>query len=167
VLEGTLKIVQFQPACYRQGHLPLDRVAHSPMQSSHAITPLTAHTESPEMLSLTPEAVLLMHAMPTRGTAEGHHYRDPSRGATTPRHFQISWAASHSAPYKLVPAHFCLLPYILSRFLVLFSNNVSAFRKQMVILSAAMEAMETKWKVKPLNQEKEQSHQQGQPLLPT
>ena len=32
-LEGTLKIIQFQPPYYRQGHLPLDQVAQSPIQS--------------------------------------------------------------------------------------------------------------------------------------
>ena len=31
-LEGTFKIISFQPPCYRQGHLPLDQVAHSPIQ---------------------------------------------------------------------------------------------------------------------------------------
>jgi len=31
-LEGTFKIVLFQPPCYRQGHLPLDQVAQSPIQ---------------------------------------------------------------------------------------------------------------------------------------
>ena len=31
-LEGTLKILQFQPPCRGQGHLPLDQVAQSPMQ---------------------------------------------------------------------------------------------------------------------------------------
>ena len=31
-LEGTFKIIQFQLFCYRQGHLPLDQVAQSPMQ---------------------------------------------------------------------------------------------------------------------------------------
>ena len=30
-LEGTFKIIQFQPPCYRQGHLLLDQVAHSPI----------------------------------------------------------------------------------------------------------------------------------------
>jgi len=28
-LEGTLKIIQFQPPCHGQGHLPLDQVAQS------------------------------------------------------------------------------------------------------------------------------------------
>ena len=32
MLEGTLKITQFQPLCYRQGHLLLDQVAQSPIQ---------------------------------------------------------------------------------------------------------------------------------------
>ena len=31
-LEGTLKIVSFQPTCYGQGHLPPDQVAQSPIQ---------------------------------------------------------------------------------------------------------------------------------------
>ena len=31
-LEGTIKIIQFQPPHYRQGHLPLDQVAQSPIQ---------------------------------------------------------------------------------------------------------------------------------------
>ena len=31
-LEGTFKIMYFQPQCYRQGRLPLDQVAHSPIQ---------------------------------------------------------------------------------------------------------------------------------------
>ena len=31
-LEGTFKTIMFQPPCYRQGHLPLDQVAHSPIQ---------------------------------------------------------------------------------------------------------------------------------------
>ena len=33
-LEGTFKIIWFQPPCYRQGHLPLDQAAHSPIQPS-------------------------------------------------------------------------------------------------------------------------------------
>jgi len=32
VLEGTLQIIQFQPPCHGQGHLPLDQVAQSPIQ---------------------------------------------------------------------------------------------------------------------------------------
>jgi len=31
-LEGTLKIIWFQPPCHEQGHLPLDQVAQSPIQ---------------------------------------------------------------------------------------------------------------------------------------
>ena len=31
-LEGTLKLIQFQPPCHGQGHLPLDQVAQSPVQ---------------------------------------------------------------------------------------------------------------------------------------
>jgi len=31
-LEGTLKIIQFQPPCRGQGHLPLGQVAQSPIQ---------------------------------------------------------------------------------------------------------------------------------------
>jgi len=31
-LGGTFKIIWFQPPCYRQGHLPLDEVAQSPIQ---------------------------------------------------------------------------------------------------------------------------------------
>jgi len=31
-LEGTLKIIEFQPPCCGQGHLPLDRVAQIPIQ---------------------------------------------------------------------------------------------------------------------------------------
>jgi len=31
-LEGTLKIIYFQPPCHGQGHLPLDQVAQSPIQ---------------------------------------------------------------------------------------------------------------------------------------
>ena len=31
-LEGTLKIIWFQPPCHGQGHLPLDQVAQSPIQ---------------------------------------------------------------------------------------------------------------------------------------
>jgi len=31
-LEGTLLIIQFQHSCHRQGHLPLDQVAQSPVQ---------------------------------------------------------------------------------------------------------------------------------------
>ena len=30
--KGSLKIMQFQPPCYSQGHLPLDQVAQSPIQ---------------------------------------------------------------------------------------------------------------------------------------
>ena len=33
-LEGTFKIIQLQPPYYRQGHLPLDQVAESPIQPS-------------------------------------------------------------------------------------------------------------------------------------
>ena len=32
VLEGTFKIISFQPPCFRQGHLLLDQVAHSSIQ---------------------------------------------------------------------------------------------------------------------------------------
>ncbi|PKU41813.1 hypothetical protein llap_7886 [Limosa lapponica baueri] len=32
-LEGTLKIIKFQDPCREQGHLPLDQVAQSPIQS--------------------------------------------------------------------------------------------------------------------------------------
>jgi len=32
VLEGTLKIVWFQPPCHEQGHLPPDQVAQSSIQ---------------------------------------------------------------------------------------------------------------------------------------
>ena len=32
VLVGTFKIIQSQPPRYMQGHLPLDQVAHSPIQ---------------------------------------------------------------------------------------------------------------------------------------
>jgi len=31
-LEGTLKIIWFQPLCHEQGHLPLDQVAQSSIQ---------------------------------------------------------------------------------------------------------------------------------------
>jgi len=31
-LEGTLKIIWFQPPCHEQGHLPLDQVAQSSIQ---------------------------------------------------------------------------------------------------------------------------------------
>jgi len=31
-LEGTLKIIWFQPPCHEQGHLPLDQVAWSSIQ---------------------------------------------------------------------------------------------------------------------------------------
>jgi len=31
-LEGTLKIISFQPPCHGQGHLPVDQVAQSPVQ---------------------------------------------------------------------------------------------------------------------------------------
>jgi len=31
-LEGTLKIIWFQPPCHGQGHLPPDQVAQSPIQ---------------------------------------------------------------------------------------------------------------------------------------
>ena len=31
-LEGTIKIIEFQPPCYRQRHLPLNQVAQSPTQ---------------------------------------------------------------------------------------------------------------------------------------
>jgi len=31
-LEGTLKIIWFQPPCHKQGHLPLDQVAQSSIQ---------------------------------------------------------------------------------------------------------------------------------------
>ena len=31
-MEGTLKIIAFQPSCHGQGHLPLDQVAQSPIQ---------------------------------------------------------------------------------------------------------------------------------------
>jgi len=30
--EGTLSIISFQSPCHRQGHLPLDQVAQSPIQ---------------------------------------------------------------------------------------------------------------------------------------
>jgi len=33
-LEGTLKIIWFQPPCYEQGHLPLDQVARAPVASA-------------------------------------------------------------------------------------------------------------------------------------
>ena len=31
-LEGTFMIIQFQPHCYMQGHLPLDKIAQRPIQ---------------------------------------------------------------------------------------------------------------------------------------
>ena len=31
-LERAFKIISFQALCYRQGHLPLDQVARSPIQ---------------------------------------------------------------------------------------------------------------------------------------
>lgn len=31
--KGPFKIIYFHPPCYRQGHLPLDQVSQSPIQS--------------------------------------------------------------------------------------------------------------------------------------
>jgi len=40
-LEGTFKIIYFQSPCYRQGHLPLDQVAHGPIQAPEQDTILS------------------------------------------------------------------------------------------------------------------------------
>ena len=63
-LEGTLRITWLQPPCYRQGHLPLDQVAYSPIQPGlecfqgggiHKVTgqpvPVSHYTHSKEFLS--------------------------------------------------------------------------------------------------------------------
>jgi len=62
-LEGTLKIVLFQPPCHDQGHLPLDQVAQNPIQpglehflggGSHSFSgqpvPASHHPHSEEFL---------------------------------------------------------------------------------------------------------------------
>jgi len=59
------KIMQFQLLCYRQGHLPLDQVAHSPIQPGlecfpgggiHSLTgqpvPVSHHPHSEEFLPI-------------------------------------------------------------------------------------------------------------------
>jgi len=62
-LEGTFKIIWFQAPCYRQGCLPLDQVAHGPIQPAlecfqgggiHSLTgqpvPVPHHPHSKEFL---------------------------------------------------------------------------------------------------------------------
>ena len=55
-LEGSLKIIWFQPPCHGQGHLPLDQVAESPIQTglecikgwgTDLINPYPSYTGSP------------------------------------------------------------------------------------------------------------------------
>jgi len=54
-LEGTLKIIWFQPLCHEQGHLPLDQVAQSSIQ------PGLEHCQAGGIQSFSGQPVLVFH----------------------------------------------------------------------------------------------------------
>jgi len=55
VLEGTLKIIWFQPPCHEQGRLPLDQVAQSSIQ------PGLEHCQGGDIHNFSGQPILVFH----------------------------------------------------------------------------------------------------------